>query len=123
LEKNKKMAGGCLRTFEQMIKSFPLFILIIIFNLNIVCSGQNNKCIGNGGSDWENYGAVDAVNQHKISAVPPPSIQTPFIFLHCPKTGGSTIRKQLIDVGVRFNIGGERLSPIGGYKVKHDLGL
>lgn len=113
------MAGFFLKMRTMMNHPFLMILLALSrFNINYVVGG-----CGKAGSigevfDWENYGSFEAVQKHTLQTIPIPSSQTPFLFLHVPKTGGSTIRKQLIDVGVRFNIGGERMSPIGGYKVK-----
>jgi hypothetical protein len=66
---------------------------------------------------WETHNSAEAVRRGDLAAAPPPSILTPFLFLHVPKTGGSTIRGQLVAAAKRLGLGGERTAPVGGHQV------
>ena len=72
-------------------------------------------------SDWETRSSASAWRAGNIQHAPPISLQTPFVFLHVPKTGGSTIRAQLVDAAASLGYRGERVAPVGGHQPRYEL--
>ena len=93
--------------------------MLLVITTDARSPDHDALCVGE--EAWESMGAAEAVRSGLLENGPPASKAQPFVFLHVPKTGGSTMRTQLVEGASRLGYRGETTAPVGGHQPRFEF--